>query len=251
MYIKTEGIVLRQSDYRDADRILTVLTRDHGKMTVKARGVKSNRSKLKSACQLLTYGEFTLMDYQGRYLITEADPKQMFLPLRQDLEGLALASYFAQVVEAVSQEDAPNPQLLSLILNSIYALSEAKQPKALIKAAFELRTACLAGYEPSLDRCEICGSQSPDRFHVSRGSVQCAACRKESEGICMPISVGVLEAMRYITSCPPKRLFAFTLPTEQLIQLSSVTEAYLCTQLEQSFYTLDFYKSLLLNERRT
>lgn len=246
MYIKTEGIVLRQSDYRDTDQILTVLTKDCGKMTIKARGVKSRRSKLKSACQLLTYSEFTLLDYQGRYLITEAEPKQMFLPLRQDLEGLSLASYFAQVVETISQEDVPNPQLLSLTLNAIYALAEQRAPRELVKAAFELRGACLAGYEPSLDGCEICGAEFPDRFHISHGCLQCAACRSGSEGICMPISAGVLAAMRYITRCPAKRLFSFTLPAEQLAQLSSVTEAFLCTQLEHSFYTLDFYKSLLL-----
>ena len=85
MYEKTEGIVLRETEYKDADKLLTVLTREHGKITVKARGVKSGRSRSKAACQLLTYSEFTLLEKQGRYVITEAVPKEMFSELRTDI----------------------------------------------------------------------------------------------------------------------------------------------------------------------
>lgn len=248
MYLKTEGLILRQTEYKERDRLLTVLTRDYGKMTLKARGVRTKSSKLKGACQLLTYGEFTIVDYQGYHVITEAEPKQMFFGLRENLELLSLASYFAQVVEVVAQEDCPNPELLSLILNAMFALSEQKRPQILVKAAFELRVACLAGYEPNLMGCPICGDPSPDRFHVSRGCLQCKDCGQgEFDGIRMPIPPGALSAMRYIVECPAKRLFAFSLSEEAAEQLSAATETFLCTQLERGFYTLDFYKSIIEN----
>ena len=118
MYKTFEGLVLRETEYRDTDKLLTVLTRDAGKITLKARGVRSNRSKLKGACQILTYSEFTVNDaFHGQYSIMEATSKQMFPGLRSDLELLSLASYFAQVAECVCQEDFSTPELLSLTLN--------------------------------------------------------------------------------------------------------------------------------------
>ncbi len=246
MYLKTEGLILRQTDYKERDRLLTVLTKDHGKMTLKARGVRSKSSKLKSVCQLLTYGEFTLLDYRGYHVITEAEPKEMFFGLRGDLERLSLGAYFAQAAEVVSQEDVINPELLSLTLNALYALCQPARPKELIKAAFELRLACLAGYEPNLERCAVCGSEEPDRFNVSNGGLQCQTCGEGYDGIRMPVSKGTLAAMRYIVYCPAKRLFSFTLSQPALEELCAVTETFLCTQLERGFYTLDFYKSLMV-----
>ena len=66
MYLKTDGIVLRETEYKDNDKLLTLLTRENGQLTAKARGVKSRTSKLRAGCQLLTLSEFTLLDYQGK-----------------------------------------------------------------------------------------------------------------------------------------------------------------------------------------
>ncbi len=245
MYLKTEGIVLRETEYKDNDKLLTVLTREDGLLTVKARGVKSRGSKLRAACQLLTFSDFTLLDYQGRYTATEATAREMFTPLREDLERLSLASYFAQVAEVIAQEDVPNPQLLPLLLNALFALCQKSQPQMLIKAAFELRVACIAGYLPDLRGCVICGRTNPDRFNITHGALQCADCRADwADGIRMPLSAGTLAAMRYIVSAEPRRLYAFTLSETSLAELSGITESYLCARLERGFYTLDFYKSL-------
>ena len=249
MYLKTTGLVLRQTDWRENDRLLNVLTAEHGKMTFRARGVRSRSSRLKSGCQLLCYSEFTVFENKGSFTIDEAVPKEMFVELRQDLELLSLATYFAQVAEVVAQEDCPNPELLSLCLNAMYALSKLKKPQPLVKAAFELRCACLAGYTPSLERCPFCGDAMPDRFHLSEGAAVCAKCQSElAEGVRLPLSPGMLQAMRHIISCEPGRLFSFRLGEENLTQLSALTESYLMTQFERSFYTLDFYKSLMISE---
>ena len=115
-YLTTRGLVLRTTEYKETDRILTVLSADRGLLTMKARGVRSNRSKLKGACQLLTYAEFTVGEAHGFSSITEATVLEMFPELRTDIELLALASYFAQLAEVLSQEDAASPALLPLIL---------------------------------------------------------------------------------------------------------------------------------------
>ena len=244
MYLKTKGLVLRFTPYKDADAILNVLTADHGLMTFKAGGVRKNQSTLKSACQLLCYSEFTVFEKSGRYTIREASAIEMFPTLRGDLEKLSLASYFAQVAEVLSQEDAPQEEILPLTLNAIYALCKLELPKELIKAVFELRALSVSGFQPDLSGCAVCGKPFPDRFNVSEGCLVCSTCA--GAGLRLPISVGVLEAMRHIVSCESKKIFSFTLDAASVSQLSGVTEAYLLTQFERGFSALDFYKSLLI-----
>ena len=247
MYLNVQAIVLRVTDYNDRDALLTVLSRRHGKLTVKARGLRRKNSPLIAPCQLLAYGEFTLFEYKGQYTINEAHSIELFQNLRRDLTKLSLGTYFAQVAEVISQEDLPNPELQSLLLNSLYGLSKLDLPENKVKAVFELRAACLAGYTPDLFGCHICGSQSPDRFDISGGQLECRGCRLPgSTGIRLPVTPGILEAMRYICLCEPKRLFGFQLGEEAMDQLSALTEAYLSTQLERGFSALDFYKSLMI-----
>mgnify|MGYP000004977502 FL=1 len=247
MYLTIQGIVLRVTDYNDKDALLTMLTRRHGRLTVKARGLRRKNSPLIAPCQLLAYGEFTLFEYRGQYTINEAQSIELFTPLRRDLTKLSLGTYFAQVSEVLSQEDMPNPELQSLLLNCLYALSKLNLPESHVKAVFELRAACLSGYTPDLTGCHVCGSPAPERFDLSAGMLECRNCRSpESNGIRMPVPPSVLEAMRYICHCDSKKLFSFQAGEDTLQQLSEVTEAYLATQLERGFSTLDFYKSLLI-----
>lgn len=245
MFIKTEAVVLREVEINEADKLLDLLSKDRGLLTVKARGVRRGSSPLKSACQLLTFSEFTLQEYRGKLSVQEAQPLEQFRALRENIELLALGSYFAQAAGTVAQEDVPNPELLQLLCNALYALGTQGRSQLLVKAGFELRLACLAGFTPELSACAVCGAEAPDRFDLSRGTLSCAACREGEKGIRLPLSPGMLLAMRYIVWCEPKRLFSFRLEEESLQALSALTEGYLMTQLEHSFYTLDFYKSLL------
>ena len=246
MYLTTQAIVLRVTDYNDRDALLTVLSRNHGKLTLKARGLRRKNSPLIAPCQLLAYGEFTLFEYKNQYTINEAHSIELFQSLRRDLTKLSLGTYFAQVADVLSQEDLPNPELQSLLLNSLFALSKLNEPEDKVKAMFELRAASLAGYMPDLFGCHICGCQNPDRFDISEGMLECTKCRSMGGGIRMPVTPGVLEAMRYICLCEPKKLLAFQIGQENLELLGNLTEAYLTTQLERGFSTLDFYKSLLI-----
>lgn len=247
MHLKIQALVLRVTDYNDRDALLTLLSRNHGKMTVKARGLRRKNSPLVAPCQLLAYGEFVLFEYKGQYTVNEGYSIELFQALRRDLTKLSLGTYFAQVAELVSQEDLPNPELLSLLLNSLHGLTKLNLPEVMVKAVFELRAACLAGYTPDLFGCHVCGSQEPDRFDLSEGQLECHGCRHLGvSGIRMPVTPSVLNAMRFICYCDPKKLFAFQVGQDTMERLADISEAYLTTQLERGFSTLDFYKSLLI-----
>lgn len=213
-------------------------------MTLKARGVRKNSSKLKAGCQLLAYSELTIKDYNGYCFITEADCVEMFGPIRSNIEKLSLSCYFAEVTEAVSQEDCPNPGVLSVLLNSLFAMAYMDYSLTQIKGAFEMKMACLSGYEPYLENCSGCGKREVSFFNVDTGGVQCAECAKENAGLRIPLTNDLLQLMRYIISENEKRFLTFRCKETLSESLNHVSETYLVRQLERSFASLDLYKSL-------
>lgn len=245
MYIKTTGLVLREVEYKESSRILTVLTSTEGKITVSARGAKRRGSKTAAAAQLLAYADMTLFHERGRYVLAEARSIELFRGLRDDLELLSLGSYFAELLDTFCSENIQDLGMLSLGLNALFALSEAKRPPELVKAAFELRLMCLSGFEPQLYGCDMCGKEDPNiaELSLTGGVLHCMTCRKEGQSV--SVSVGALDAMRYIVGADIKKLCSFSVGEETLKQLSRICEAYLLAQADRGFGTLDFYHSLV------
>lgn len=241
MHIVTQGIVLREVQYKESDKILTVLAQGQGKVTVKARGCRRKNSPLAAGSQLLVYSDMTWFEYQGRWTLQEAATLQEFRGVREDLTRLALGAYFAEVCEAVAVEGEDNPELLSLLLNSLYALDTLKKPPELVRAAFDWRCMAIAGYAPLLESCAACGEEPRQpRLNLTAGVVTCADCG--GGGVAM--TAEMLAAARHAVSGDPKRLFSFRLPEEQLPRFASIASDYLTTQLERGFRTLDFYHSV-------
>ena len=139
MFRKIKALVLRETKYKEADKILTVLTEKGGKISLSARGVMRQNSKLSAACQLFAFSEMTLYENRGKWYVKEAQIIEQFLGLRSELGNFALAAYFVELLEAVSDSDMPDGRLLSLGLNSLFALSNKLYEPEHIKAVFELR----------------------------------------------------------------------------------------------------------------
>lgn len=247
MHMTTNALVLREVNYKESDKILTLLTEKEGKLTVSARGCRRKDSPIASACQLLAWGEFTLYEYNGRWAVKETASERLFDGVRGDLEKIALASYFVEVTEALAEEGQPDPGLLAVTLNCLHALDKLPVPLTQVKAAFEWRSMALAGYEPQIERCGVCGREQPQEphIHLGEGTVHCAPCRdKLGEGVSMPLTTAALAALRHIVWGPRKRLLSFRLDEGGLQKLSDASEAYLMTRLERGFRTLDFYKKI-------
>ena len=246
MYKNTRGLILREVKYKEADRILTVLTEDEGKLTVRARGALRKGSHFGAATQLLTYSELTLFENKGRWSVNEASTVEEFKGLRGDIASLALASYFAECVEALSDEDRPEPQMLQLILNCLFALSSGLCKPEQIKAAFELRLMCLAGYEPELSVCPVCGAEQPEEpyFSAENGLVCCRKCRSAALDADIKLTADALSAMRYIEYAEARRLLSFSLAGESMERLSFAAERYLLTKTERGFGALDYWKKV-------
>ncbi len=246
MYITATGLVLRETMYKESSKILTVLTDAEGKITVSAKGARRKNSKTAASTQFLACSEFTLFESRGRWTLHEARSVELFAGLRDDIELLSLGSYFAELLETLADEDSPDPEMLSLGLNALYALSEDKKDRRIIKAAFELRLMCIAGYEPILDECHFCGKAEIEnpRMSLAGGSVYCKNCPADEEGEVTALLPGTLMAMRHIVNADSKRIYSFKASDEVLKNLADVCERYVEVQLDKNFKTLDFYKSI-------
>jgi DNA repair protein RecO (recombination protein O) len=245
MFNTTNALVLREVRYKEADRILTLLTSTDGKITVKARGALRKGSKITAATQQLTYSEMNLFGNLGKWTVNEAVIKEPFTGLREDIELYALGCYFAECLESLSVEDQPDSELLQLGLNSLYALSHRMYSPEHIKAVFELRLMCLAGYTPELSACPVCGCQDIEQpmLSLQRGAVYCRNCSDSNDRLAR-LCPDSLSAMRYIISAPPKRLFSFQLSEEALSRLGSAAERYLLLHTERQFPTLTYWKNI-------
>ena len=246
MFQTTQALVLREVRYKEADRILTLLSTTEGKVTAKARGALRKSSRTAAATQQLTYAEMTLFGNRGKWTVNEASLIEDFAGLRSDIERFALGSYFAECLEAFSAEEQPEPELLQLGLNCLYALSRGKTEPALVKAAFELRLMALAGFSPELSACPACGRTEPEEpiLCLEDGSVCCRSCRTPDRGAGAILDADALAAMRFVLAAPPKQILSFSLEGESRSLLCSAAERYLLLHAERGFSTLDYWKSI-------
>lgn len=246
-YLVVRGAVLRETETKESDKILTLLTAEHGKLSVIARGARRKSCRFSAAAQPLGYSEWTLYQRGDWYYANEGTTLELFTGLREDLQKLSLGFYFAELTESVISEGEPAPELLRHLLNGLYALDRLHRPEKLVRAVFELKLLSLAGYEPLADGCACCGAEEPKEpmLDVVQGLLRCKSCGKGERGLAMPLCSASLAALRHILYGDDRRLYSFTLPEAALDRLSAAAEAFTAAQLERSFRTLDFYKSLL------
>ncbi len=246
--IVTKGLVLRQTQTKEADMILTVLTGEYGRLGVVARGARRKNSRLAAASELLAYSELVLYEQRGWYMLDEASTLSLWDNVRRDVERLALASYFAEMTEAVTGEGERAEETLALLLNTLYALDALDKPAEQVKAAFELKLLALSGYEPLLADCAVCGAAAPEEpmFDASQGVVLCRKCVPAAARSLLALDAGALAAMRHVVNSERKRMLSFALRGETLARFSRACESFARVQLERDFHTLDFYKSLRL-----
>ena len=250
--ISVKAIVLKEVNFKETDKLLTLLTDTLGQITVRCRGVRSLKSRRFASSQQYVYSDMLLSEKNGQYSLEEAEPIESFFTLRERFEAIALANYLADVVISVTVEGESDAGILSLLLNSLYLLAEKRDmPLSKIKAVFELRLAALLGFQPITDACSDCGkSDTLVWFNIAGGTAICDTCVTSQtpdvlERVLIPIDEATLSLIRYITTVEDKRIFAFRCEERYLDSLSRFAERYLLYHLGRSFDTLQFYHSIL------
>lgn len=245
MSFTTDGLVIKEMNIGDNDRLVTIMTRDYGVIKAFAVGAKSIKSRRGSATGLLSYSNFDIEKKGDTYKIKEASVNKLFFGAGSDVDVLALSQYFCELCLVLGPYDDKGEEFLRLILNSLHFITEKKKSLDIIKAITELRIAAISGYEPNLLACDGCGEFESEvmYFNTYEGVLYCDNCRKGE--YCEPISLTVLKAMRHIVYSKFESLYSFEIPENQAAILSRITEKYIMLQTEHKFSTLDFYKSII------
>ena len=228
--IVTPGLVLKETRYKESDRILTILTPELGVISASAQSSLRLKNKLFSACVLFCYSEFVLLP--GRNIST--------------IEGMSLAMYLAEMAAALSPTGEEAAKELRLLLNCLYMISEGKTDLHVVKAVFELRTMSECGFLPQLVCCKICEKYDGPAFYLDpqEGILLCEDCAKKAGKTCN-LDMGALYALRHICLVEDKKIFAFKISVGSLAKLSAVAERYALTHLDKPLKSYDFLKSVL------
>ncbi len=250
MKIKTKGLVLREMNIRDNDKLLTVLTLESGLIKVFANGVRKIGAKNASAASAFCYSEMILSKSpKGTYNLSETSVIEMFFDLRRDIVALSVAQYLGEMGAFLANEGEPSGEMLSFILNCLFCLSGDKIPPLLVKSAAELRLLTICGYMPELYFCRDCSKESDELFFDPvGGSVVCAECVSKNGGEqtgLIKLDKTTLAAMRYIVASDPKRVFSFSIPQKNIDYLSFIGEKYVTAQTEHKFKMPDFIRTLI------
>lgn len=245
MLLKVQGIVIREALSGEKDKVITIFTKEYGKISVFAGGAKSKKGRLVSCCQLFSYCDFVVFKNKDKYSLNEGQVIESFFDITKDLEALSLGQYFLQLCDFAFPENVKSPDVLSLILNSLYLLCKRTKPNIMIKSIFELRIMCLAGFTPDVILCSQCGCEigKEERayFHINSGSITCENCGKNT----FLMTPAVMMCMRFIVYGNIKKIFSFKASEETIQLLNYITENYCIYKLEKKLDTLDFYKSIL------
>ncbi|MGY1673333.1 DNA repair protein RecO [Geodermatophilus sp. SYSU D00710] len=195
---RDEGIVLRTQKLGEADRIVTVLTRRHGKVRAVAKGVR--RTKSKFGARLEPFSHVDLQLYTGRTLdiVSQAESIRSYGPgIVTDYPAYTAGTAVLETADRLTAEEKePSLRLFLLVVGALRALSERTRPAGLVLDAFLLRAMSVAGWEPALGDCARCGVEGPHRhFSVPAGGSVCRECRPTGSAMPSPVTIAHLEAL--------------------------------------------------------
>lgn len=232
----TRGIVLRYVNYRETSRILTLFSRELGKITVSGKGCLRPKSRERAATEMFTLGEYTLSERTGRYYLNSACIENAFYNLRLDIDRLALAAYFAELCESVLNEEEPQPELFDLLSSMMGALCNDKASLELIRFFFEVKSMDLLGFRPEVSSCSSCGADLKEKvwFSATAGGAVCENCRLEAPDAKLMLP-GSIAFLRHVLDWDVERMSVLK-PAEAVMEdLERTWRPFLKWHLERTY----------------
>ena len=195
---QVEGLVIRHADVGERDRVVTLFTRDEGKLTFIARGARRPGSSLGPCVQMLTRGSFQCVRRRALHLVTQAVVLDSYSRLKADLWSMACGFYVAELVDAATAEGSPDRTLHDLAVKTLELLDMKGGGNVLLRV-FELHLLQHVGFCPSLRRCVGCGAELrpvENSLSATLGGVLCPDCSRTSPDA-RPLSVDALKVLRF------------------------------------------------------
>ena len=239
--LRVEAIILRHIDWGEADRILTLYTREEGKLRAIAKGVRKVTSRKAGHLEPFTRSALLLARGHDLWIVSQAEAQEVHTPISQDLTRFAYASYVVELLDRFTYEEGQNRPLYNLVTETLARLDADISP-GLAVHYYEVHLMGLLGFRPQLLECVVCGKkiEPEDQFFSARlGGVVCPGSRS-GDPAARPVSVNALRYLRFFQRSPWPQVKTRVLPETVDQELSKLFEYYLTYLLENNLKTPGF-----------
>lgn len=242
---RLQALVLHHLDWGEADRLITLFSREEGKRRAVAKGVRKLRSR--KSGHLEPFSQVNLLLARGKDLpiITQVETVESFSALREDLRLLGYASYIVELVDRFTIEEDPNPEVYQLIVHTLQRLSQGAEA-GFEARYFDLQFLNAMGFRPELTECVVCREkiQPLDQyFSFELGGVVCPACHQKIPTT-IALSMETLKYLRHLQRSTYNEARKASISPMMLAEMESILQRYYTHVLERRLNTPQFIRSI-------
>lgn len=221
MLNQLEGIVIRARPYGENNKIVTLFTREAGKITCMARGAKKPASRLAAITQPFTHGSFSIYKGKGMGTLQAGDQLESWRHIHQDIMSTAYASYVSELIDRLTEQDEVQPAIYEMLYQALHAIEEGYDPEA-ITLFVEWKMLPVAGLTPSLHQCANCGATEGEfAFSFQELGFLCHRCFHIDRYI-IRLSPALVKVIRTLFFVPIERVGSLTLKKETKTLLKQI-----------------------------
>lgn len=252
--MKTAGLILSSVNLNDNDKLFTIQTRDGGKISAISKGIRSHKHKDFAALQNFCYSDMVITFKGGLGYISSASIINNFYGIRNSVEQMSYAAYFADVIKSFPEELPLEDDYFSFVLNTLYLVSMAEKKckdgdiseyLVRLKSVFEIKTVCFAGFMPDLCDCANCHSKKElEYFDTSSGVLYCKKCHNVGRGDLVEITPSVHKMLLFMCESDYKSVFAYGGDEKTIKIISHISETYMINTMEIYPKGLSYLKTL-------
>ena len=231
---QTEAVIIKRIKLGEADRILNFYTQDYGKLKEIDKGTYHTKRKLGGHVELLTHSKLLIAKGRNLDIITQAETINSFITIKDDLDRMSRGLYILELIDSITEEHIENPDLFTLLVNSLHQLSQAPKSDTVLRY-YELHLLDYVGYRPQLQQCVNCNSPlSPitNIFSPREGGVLCINC-SDMDPAARPISVNALKVLRMWQKCDFSAASLININAELSEELEQIMREYISHILER------------------
>lgn len=241
---KAEAIVIRTRKYGEADSLLTLYSRERGKIDAIAKGVRKLKSSKRGGVQLFTHGHFLLYEGRNLHTVTQCEAIDSFLALSTDLVKMTYATYISELVDGFAVAGEGSDIVFALILVTFNLLAAYDDPELVVRA-FEIRLMDIMGYSPQLQECCNCHNEikGPFRFSARLGGLLCGGCL-DNDPYALQCNMGSIKVLQQLQRIDLRRLNILKVSSEIKSEIEKLMQEYLKLRVERKIKSVDFLKQL-------
>lgn len=242
-----DAIVIRVRDFDEADKIVTLLTREEGKVQAVAKGARRPRNRFSAACQLFTHAKVQCFHGRNMDTLSQTEITESFRKLREDLTKMAYATYACELMDEMLKEKEKNNETpFLLLLTTLHLFNEGENPESLLRA-YELKLLSILGFRPNLEDCVSCGSALPEgpfvRFAPGPGGTLCDRCSGEGEAV-LRLSRGALESMKRLMDADIRKTHVIRFSAEMQAEIARALEHYITYRTDRKLKSREFLEAV-------